>query len=53
MGLDIGSNDGFSWFNAKIQSFSQRDTEIRLSLTYDAGNFFNNDSFVGGGPSNC
>ena len=53
MGLDIGSNDGFSWFNFKTQGVSQGDAEIRLSPTYDARNFFNNDSFVSGRPSDC
>jgi len=53
MGLGIGDNDGFSWFNFKIQSVSQGDAEIRLSLTYGTGNFFNNDSFASGRPSDC
>ena len=53
MGLDIGDNDGFFWFNFKIEGVSQGNAEIHLSLTYDTGNFFNNYSFAGGGPSDC
>jgi hypothetical protein len=53
MGLGIGNNVGFSWFNYKIQGVSQGNAEIRLSHTYDADNFFNNDYFVGGRPSDC
>ena len=53
MGLNIGNNDGFSWFNFKIQSISQGDAEISLSLTYDLGIFFNNDSSVSGRSSYC
>jgi hypothetical protein len=53
MGLNIGDNDGFSWFHFKIQGVSQGDAEIRLSLTYGTGNFFNNDSFDSGRPSDC
>ena len=53
MGLSIGDNDGFFWLTFKIQGVSQGDAEIRLSLPYDTGNFFNNDSFVSGRSSDC
>jgi hypothetical protein len=53
MGLNNGDSDGFSWFNFKVQIFSQGDAEIRLSLTSDIGIFFSNDSSVSGWPPAC
>jgi len=53
MGLNNGDSDGFSWFNFKVQIISQGNAEIRLSLTYDIGIFFNNDSSVSGRPPAC
>jgi len=53
MGLNDGDSDGFSWFNFKVQIFSQGDAEIRLSLTYDIGIFFSNDFSVSGWPPAC
>jgi len=53
MGLNNGDGDGFSWFNFEVQIVSKGDAEIRSSITYGIGIFFNNDSSVSGRSPAC
>jgi hypothetical protein len=53
MGLDNGDGNGFFGFSFKVQIISKGNAEIRLSITYGIGIFFNNDFSVSGRPPAC
>lgn len=53
MGSTIGVNDGFSGIDGKIQSSTQVDGEIHLSLTFVSGTSCSIDSSADRGASDC